>query len=98
MAKRESSFQSELIAELKSRFPGCKILKNDPKYIQGFPDLTILYGDRWAVLETKRSATATHRPNQDHYVSELNAMSYSSFVFPENKERVINELEQAFES
>lgn len=95
MAKLESRFQAELIKEIKDKYPGCKVLKNDPNYIQGFPDLTILYEDRWAVLECKRSENESHRPNQDHYVEELNEMSYSSFIFPENKERVMNELEQA---
>lgn len=95
MAKKESRFQAELIRELKEKYPGCKILKNDPNYIQGFPDLTILYGRHWAVLECKRSEGEHHQPNQDHYVDELNQMSYSSFIFPENKEKVLNELEQA---
>ena len=94
--KKESKFQAELIRELKELYPGCKILKNDPNYIQGFPDLTILYKDKWAVLECKRSENEHHQPNQDHYVEELNEMSYSSFIFPENKEKVLNDLEQAF--
>lgn len=95
MAKLESSFQAKLIDDLKKLYPGCVILKNDSGYIQGFPDLTILYEDRWAVLETKRGENESHRPNQDYYVEKLNGMSYSSFIFPENKEKVLNELEQA---
>lgn len=93
---RESQFQRKLIAELKELFPGCVILKNDPNYIQGFPDLTILYKKHWAVLESKRSEKAHHQPNQDKYVADLGEMSYSSFVYPENKEQVIHELQQAF--
>ena len=96
MAKKESAFQASLIKELKELYPGCVILKNDSGYIQGFPDLTILYGDRWAVLETKRSSGEHHQPNQDYYVDKLNGMSYSSFIFPENKEMVLHELEQTF--
>ena len=46
---RESKFQSELIKELYELFPGCIVLKNDANYIQGFPDLTILYRPFWAV-------------------------------------------------
>ena len=95
MPKLESKFQAELIKDIKSAYPGCVVLKNDANYIQGFPDLTVLYGDRWAVLETKRSEHEPHRPNQDHYVEMLNDMSYSSFIFPENREKVMNELEQA---
>ncbi len=92
----ENVFQSKLIEEIKELFPGCIVLKNDPNYIQGFPDLTILYKDRWALLECKRSENATHRPNQDYYVCKTNEMSFSRFIYPENKEEVLYELQQAF--
>ena len=98
MPKRESAFQSVLIKELKERFKGCVVLKNDSGYIQGIPDLTILYGRYWAALECKRNENESHRPNQDYYVNKLNDMSYSAFIFPENKEKVLNDLEQAFKS
>ena len=92
----EGKFQSSLKKELKEMFPGCVITKLDPNDIQGIPDLLILWKDRWAVLECKRSHDATHRPNQDYYVALLNDMSFSSFIFPENKEAVLHELQQAF--
>lgn len=92
---KENAFQRTLIGELKERYPGCVVLKNDSGYIQGFPDLTILYGDRWAVLETKRHSTASKRPNQPFYVDKLNQMSYSAFICPENKEEIFNELDEA---
>lgn len=98
MSKLERDFQSKLIKEIKDRFPGCVVMKNDPNYIQGIPDLTILYHDKWAALETKRSKTATHRPNQDYYVSKLDEMSFSRFICPENKEEVLGELQSAFGS
>lgn len=91
----ERNFQSRLIREIKERFPGCVVLKNDEQYIQGFPDLTVLHGKKWAVLETKREKNASRRPNQKYYVDKLNAMSYSRFVCPENKEEVMNELSEA---
>lgn len=94
--KKEGKFQSDLILEIESLFPGCIILKNDPNYRQGFPDLTILYKHKWAVLECKRSENEPHRPNQDYYVEVCNNMSYSSFIFPENKEEILDELQQAF--
>lgn len=94
MATRESEFQAKLIKDIKAAFPGCVVLKNDPNYIQGFPDLTIFYKNKWAALECKRSENENHQPNQDYYVDYLNKMSYASFIFPENKERVMNELEQ----
>ena len=94
-AKKESVFQKRLIDEMKERFPGCVVMKNDANYIQGIPDLTVLYNDRWAALECKRSAKESHQPNQDHYVDKLNQMSFSRFIFPENKEEVLNEMVSA---
>ena len=95
MRKQEGRFQDSLIKDLQVRFPGCFILKNDPNYIQGIPDLLILYKDRWAMLECKESRRAKHRPNQDYYVEAFGEMSYASFIFPENKEEVLDELQQA---
>jgi hypothetical protein len=97
MAKLESKFQKELIGELKELFPGCIITKNDPEYIQGFPDLTILYKNRWATLEVKREERAPNQPNQPYYVERTNEMSFSRFIYPENKEEVLKELQRAFE-
>jgi hypothetical protein len=96
--KRENQFQSHLISELHSRFPGCIVLKNDANYIQGIPDLTILYKDHWAFLECKRSANEKHQPNQDHYIGEGSKMSFASFIYPENKENVLNDLQRSFEA
>lgn len=93
----ESKFQSLLIKEIKQRFPGCFVLKNDPDYIQGMPDLLILYNDRWAALECKKSETAAHRPNQDYYIQNMNNMSFASFIWPENKEEVLNDMARSFE-
>lgn len=94
---KENKFQSGLIHELKERFPGCLILKNDPNYIQGFPDLTVLYMDKWALLECKKSESESHQPNQDYYIERGNDMSFARFIFPENKAEVLDELQQAFQ-
>lgn len=94
--KRESKFQAELIKELKQLFPGIIILKNDANYIQGIPDLLLLFKDKWAMLEVKKTGNASHRPNQDYYVSRLNEMSFARFIYPENKEEILHELEQTF--
>lgn len=93
----ESNFQAKLIQELKERFPGCMVLKNDPNYIQGIPDLLVLYGDKWASLECKKSANSKKQANQSYYVEKMNRMSFSRIIFPENKEEVLNELQQAFD-
>lgn len=95
--KKESNFQHELINEIKERFPGAIVFKTDPRYIQGFPDLMVLWKDNWAGLECKRDATSSHRPNQEYYVKILDEMSFSRFIFPENKEEVLNEMERSFE-
>lgn len=92
----ERDFQGKLIKEIKKTFPGCIVMKTDPNYIQGIPDLLILYEDKWAALECKKSSRASHRPNQDYYIRVMNDMSYASFIDPMNKEEVINELRQAF--
>lgn len=93
---KESEFQKKLIDEIKARFKGSVVLKNDATYIQGYPDLTVLYKDHWAALECKKSAKASKQPNQEYYVNKLNEMSYASFVYPENKEEVINEMARSF--
>ena len=88
----ESKFQANLIKELKSKFEGCIVMKNDSSYIQGIPDLTILYKDKWATLEVKKNANAKRQPNQDTYVKTMDEMSFSRFIYPENKEEVMDEL------
>lgn len=94
--KRENTFQGKLIKELQERFPGCVVLKNDPNYIQGIPDLLVLYRSRWAALECKRGEKESRQPNQEYYVDKLNGMGYASFIFPENREEVLHDLEEAF--
>lgn len=96
MAKLESKFQKEMLNEIKERYPGCMIMKNDSSYIQGIPDWTILYEDKWAVLEAKRSEKAPKQPNQSYYVDQLNDMSFSRFIYPENKDQVMSDLEKIF--
>lgn len=93
---RENKFQRELIQKLKREFPGCMILKNDANYMQGIPDLSIFYKNRWAVLECKKSMSEPHQPNQDTYIDRMNAMSYAAFIYPENIEDVIVDLRKIF--
>lgn len=94
---KESKFQADLIKRLSCEFPGCIILKNDPNYIQGIPDLSIFYKNRWAMLECKRSAKEAHQTNQDEYIEQADKMSFARFVYPENVEEVIDELQRAFQ-
>jgi hypothetical protein len=91
----ESKFQSELIRKLRLMFPGCVILKNDPSYLQGIPDLVIFYGSRYAFLEVKASETARVQVNQPYYVELLNSMSFADFIYPSNEEEVLCALQRA---
>ena len=93
---KEGTFQNDLINEIKREFPGCIVLKNDAGYIQGIPDLLVLYRNTWAALECKKNEKASRRPNQEYYVNKMNKMSYARFVYPENKEEVLNELQRTF--
>ena len=94
---RENQYQHELKKKIEEKLPGCYVLKNDPSWIQGFPDLTVLHGGKWACLEVKRSSKEAHQPNQDWYVSKLDGMAYSSFIFPENEKEILDELQRALE-
>lgn len=94
----ERDYQAQLIERLRLLLPGCFILKNDSEYLQGVPDLLVLYRDRWAMLEVKPSAGARVRPNQAYYVDMLNEMSFAAFIYPENEEDVLRELQHAFTS
>lgn len=97
MPQRENRYQAKLIKKIKERLPGSMVLKNDPNYIQGIPDLTVLWGNTWAALECKRNGNARHRPNQDHYISKMNEMSFASFIYPENEEEVLDDLERTLQ-
>ena len=92
----ERDFQMNLIKDIKSMFKGCIVMKNDSSYIQGIPDLLILFKDKWCSLECKKSSHASKRPNQEYYVNMMNDMSFSRFIFPENKESVLEELKNFF--
>lgn len=88
----ENRFKTKLVNELNDMFPGCIILHMDPNEIQGISDLLILYKNKWAALEGKKNAAASFRPNQDYYVERLNRMSFAAFIYPENKDEVLDEL------
>ena len=91
----ESKFQADLKKELKERFEGCIVIKNES--FQGAPDLLILYKNHWAALECKQSSKSKRQPNQEYYVNVMNNMSYANFICPENKEEILNEIQRSFE-
>lgn len=97
-SKAERDFQAKLIKDIKKTFPESIVLKNNASYIQGIPDLLVLNKRNWAALEVKRSKNAHHQPNQDYYVQKMNQMSCAFFVYPENKQEVMNELQRTLEA
>jgi hypothetical protein len=93
---RESVYQSDLIHTLKTLLPDCVILKNDSGYLQGVPDLLVLYNDRWAMLEVKASSDSREQPNQLFWVTQFNEMSFAAFIYPENESEVLHALYESF--
>lgn len=96
MGVLENKYQAKLIRKINKLFPGCMVVKLDSSYIQGIPDLLVLFKNTWVTLEAKRSADASHRPNQDYYVKKMADMSYSAFIYPENEEVILNEIQRIF--
>lgn len=94
---KEGPFQTALIKDIEALLPGSIVLKNDSSYRPGIPDLTVFFEDRWATLEVKKDKDADQQPNQDYYVELMNGMSYSSFVYPENKDEVLRGLQRALQ-
>ncbi len=94
----ERDFQRNLIKDIKSRFKGAQVLKTDARQIQGFPDLLVLYKNKWAALECKKDELVHKQPNQEYYVKELDEMSFARFISPLNKEEVLNDLERSWTS
>ena len=97
----ESDYQKYLREKIETIFPGSIVIKNDPSYIQGFPDLLVLYKNKWAILEVKKDISELNKvnssvENQKFYIKKLNEMSFARFIFPQNEEEVLNELQQTF--
>ncbi|HEY6022144.1 MAG TPA: hypothetical protein VIY48_20430 [Candidatus Paceibacterota bacterium] len=92
----EGKYKTRLTKKIERRFPGCLVLRNDSSYIQGIPDILVLFGNCWAALEAKISAKAEVQPNQPYYVDRMNSMSFAAFIHPDNEEEVLDAMEQAF--
>lgn len=92
----ESKYQAKLIKTIRAILPGCVVLKNDPNYIQGIPDLIVLYQNKWAALEVKLRENSRHRPNQEYYVDLMDEMSFADFIYPENEREVLDALQRSF--
>lgn len=95
---RESVYQGRLIKKLRKLFPEAIVIKGPSEYIQGIPDILILFSDTWAALEVKVSSTSDEQPNQRYYVEKMNEMAYAAFIYPENESEVLDGLQRAFGS
>lgn len=97
--QREGSYKTYLTKEIYKRFPNrCIVVRLDSALLQGVPDMGILFeGGFWCFLEAKSSANADRQPNQEFYVQKLNDMCFAAFIFPENEEAVLDELQEEFE-
>lgn len=94
--KVERAYQPLVIEKLRVLFPGCHITKMCAPP-QGIPDLEILYGKTWAMLETKRSIHEPFQPNQEYYIDLFNKMSFAAMICPENEDEVLDQLIAHFE-
>lgn len=92
----EAQFQRNVLARINRQFPLCTILKNDPAWQQGIPDILILFGNRWAMLEFKQTTSSARRANQEYFIDMFNQMSFARFVHPDNVEDVLHDLQQTF--
>lgn len=92
----ERHYQAALIKKLRLLFDGIIILKNDSSYMQGVPDLILLYGPYWAMLEVKFDKDSPFQPNQEYYLDLLDEMGFAACIYPENESEVFSALQQAF--
>lgn len=96
---RENEYQAQVIKKLQTSFPEALIVKNDPNYLQGILDLTIMVRNKYAMLEVKASEKSRERPNQRYYFDLINSRGgHAFFIYPENEEEVFNALQQALGS
>lgn len=93
----ERKFQAQVIKKLKEMFPESIILKNDPTYLQGIPDLLILNDNKWGMIEVKDSKDEPYRPNQPYYLAKCKKMSFSATIYPENMKECLNDIQQALQ-
>lgn len=93
---KESNIQSDIIKRLKGM--GCVVIKYEQNAttLKGFPDIMFMKGPFWGALEVKTSKKAHKQPGQQDWIDKLNEMSYAKFIYPENKEEILNEIKEFF--
>lgn len=96
----EGKYKTELTKRIYERFGNrCVVVRLDSALMQGISDMLVLFeGGMWAALEAKTRGNAARQPNQEFYVQKLNDMCFAAFIYPENEEAVLNELEEEYQS
>ena len=95
-SRLEKLFQREVKDDIYNTMTEVTVIKTDPTDLQGMPDLLVLYQGRFAALEVKRNADASHRPNQDIYIERLRHKGFAEFIYPENKDKVLKNMYSYF--
>lgn len=94
--QREGQFKTKAKKIIFKRYPGC-FMHEMKCGDQGIPDTLILYNEYWALLEFKDSEFAERQPNQAWYVDRFNRMGFSAFVYPENFDYILEQLDEYFD-
>ena len=97
MTTPEGKYKKRLKSVLRQLYPGCGIIDVDP-YVNdnSMPDMIVVYGPAWVMLETKKEVNAEQQPNQGYYIRHFDKMSYASFASPENHKEVLRDVEIIF--
>lgn len=94
----EGKYKTDLTKRIYELFGRevCDVIILDSR--QGLPDrLVVFEGGFWAFLEAKVSPTAKRQPNQSYYVERFGRMCFAAFIYPENEEAVLHELQQEYQ-
>lgn len=90
---KEATFEKKVVKHLKDK--GCVVIKMQagPGVPKGFPDRLFLKEGFWGTFEIKASKKSKYQPLQKERIGQLDEMSYSRAVYPENWEEIKAELE-----
>lgn len=88
----EKDFQSKVIKWLKSK--GCVVLKyqQNATTIQGVADVFFCKEGFYGFLECKKNKNSPLRPGQKQFIDKIDDWSYGAIVYPENWEKIKDEL------
>ena len=95
--QKESKFKTNLYKEIREECPGTEVIINDPTQLQGFPDATVLFPNgKYMLLEGKREEDANRQPNQEYYVNQSPLAPNAHFVYPENKNEIMEKVKRRY--